>query len=116
MEQIFLSASSTPNLDNASSGDIGTPGYANVLVPQSPSFSAKAGTWTFKADTNDRVRLALRTGSTPSAATIAIQPYITGTTWSARSTLFPVSSLECNVKYLLCKWNHTYHQRHNNNQ
>jgi hypothetical protein len=79
----ILSASSTPNLDNASSGDIGTPGYANVLVPQSPSFSAKAGTWTFKADTNDRVRLALRTGSTPSAATIAIQPYITGTTWSA---------------------------------
>jgi hypothetical protein len=79
----ILSDSSTPNLDNASSGDIGTPGYANVLVPQSPSFRAKAGTWTFKADTNDRVSIALRTGSTPSAATITIQPYITGTTWSA---------------------------------
>ena len=78
-----LSASSTPNLYEASSGNIGTAGYANVLVPQSPSFSAKAGTWTFKAYTNDRVSIALRTGSTPSAATIAIQPYITGTTWSA---------------------------------
>ena len=76
----ILSASS--NLYDASSGNIGTPGYANVLVPQSPSFSAKAGTWTFKAYTNDRVSIALRTGSTPSAATIAIQPYITGTTWS----------------------------------
>lgn len=79
----ILSASSTPNLYDASSGNIGTPGYANVLVPQSPSFSAKAGTWTFKANTNDRVSLALRTGSTPSAATITIQPYITGTIWSA---------------------------------
>ena len=79
----ILSASSTPNLYDASSGNIGTPGYANVLVPQSPSFSAKAGTWTFKANTNDRVSIALRTGSTPSAATITIQPYITGTIWSA---------------------------------
>ena len=79
----ILSASSTPNLYDASSGNIGTPGYANVLVPQSPSFSTKAGTWTFKAYTNDRVNLALRTGSTPSAATITIQPYITGTIWSA---------------------------------
>jgi hypothetical protein len=79
----ILSASSTPNLYNEASGRLGNSGYANVLVPQSPSFSAKAGTWTFKAYTNDRVSLALRTGSTPSAATIAIQPYITGTTWSA---------------------------------
>ena len=35
----ILSASS--NLYDASSGNIGTPGYANVLVPQSPDFSAK---------------------------------------------------------------------------
>jgi len=79
----ILSDSSTPNLYNEASGRLGSSGYANVLVPQSPSFSAKAGTWTFKAYTNDRVSIALRTGSTPSAATIAIQPYITGTTWSA---------------------------------
>ena len=79
----ILSASSTPNLYTEASGRLGSSGYANVLVPQSPSFSAKAGTWTFKAYTNDRVNLALRTGSTPSAATISIQPYITGTTWSA---------------------------------
>ncbi len=79
----ILSASSTPNLYNDASGSLGSSGYANVLVPQSPSFSAKAGTWTFKAYYNDRVNLALRTGSTPSAATITIQPYITGTTWSA---------------------------------
>jgi len=79
----ILSASSTPNLYNEASGRLGSSGYANVLVPQSPSFSAKAGTWTFKAYTNDRVSIALRTGSTPSAATITIQPYITGTTWSA---------------------------------
>ena len=77
----ILSASSI--LYGASSGNIGTPGYANVLVPQSPDFSAKAGTWTFKANTNDRVSIALRTGSTPSAATIVVQPYITATTWSA---------------------------------
>jgi hypothetical protein len=79
----ILSASSTPNLYNDASGSLGSSGYANVLVPQSPSFSAKAGTWTFKAYNNDRVSIALRTGSTPSAATITIQPYITGTTWSA---------------------------------
>ena len=84
----ILSPSSTPNLYNDATGSVGEKGlskagYSNVLVPQSPSFSAKAGTWTFKAYTNDRVSLALRTGSTPSAATIAIQPYITGTTWSA---------------------------------
>jgi len=84
----ILSPSSTPNLYNDATGSVGEKGlskagYSNVLVPQSPSFSAKAGTWTFKAHTNDRVNLALRTGSTPSAATITIQPYITGTCWSA---------------------------------
>ena len=80
----ILSASSTPNLYNAASGSLGVDRYANVLVPQSPSFSAKAGTWTFKANNNDRVKIITRTGSTPSDnATITIQPYITGTTWSA---------------------------------
>jgi hypothetical protein len=79
----ILSAYSTPNLYNEASGRLGSSGYANVLVPQSPSFSSKAGTWTFKAYTNDRVSIALRTGSTPSAAKIVVQPYITGTTWSA---------------------------------
>jgi len=84
----ILSPSSTPNLYNDASGSVGEKdlskaGYSNVLVPQSPSFSAKAGTWTFKAYSNDRVSMALRAGSTPSAATIAIQPYITGTDWSA---------------------------------
>ncbi len=84
----ILSESSTPNLYYDATGSVGEKdlskaGYSNVLVPQSPSFSAKAGTWTFKAKTNDRVSIALRTGSTPSAATIAIQPYITGTTWSS---------------------------------
>jgi hypothetical protein len=58
-------------------------GYANVLVPQSPSFSAKAGTWTFINSANDRVKLVMRSDSTPSNATIVVQPYITGTTWSA---------------------------------
>ena len=84
----ILSPSSTPNLYNDATGSVGEKdlskaGYSNVLVPQSPSFSAKAGTWTFKAYSNDRISIALRTGSTPSAATIAIQPYITGTDWSA---------------------------------
>ena len=84
----ILSPSSTPNLYNDATGSVGEKnlskaGYSNVLVPQSPSFSAKAGTWTFKAYSNNRISMALRTGSTPSAATIAIQPYITGTTWSA---------------------------------
>ena len=83
----ILSSTSTPNLYNDASGSLGSDllkaGYSNVLVPQSPSFSAKTGTWTFKAYNNDRVKLTLRTGSTPSSATIAVQPYITGTTWSA---------------------------------
>ena len=67
----------------SSLGTWGGYGFASVLVPQTPNFSAKAGTWTFKNYANDRVKLSLRTGSTPSAATITVQPYITGTTWSA---------------------------------
>ena len=77
----ILSSSST--LNNKVSGSLGAYGYANVLVPQSPSFSAKAGTWTFKAYSNDRVKLTLRSGTTPTSTTIVVQPYITGTTWSA---------------------------------
>jgi hypothetical protein len=80
----ILSSTSTPNLYNDASGGLGSnmpkAGYSNVLVPQSPSFSAKAGTWTFKAKSNDRVKLALRTGTVPSSTTIVVQPYITGTT------------------------------------
>ena len=83
----ILSSSSTPNLYFDASGSLGSNvikyGYANVLVPQSPSFSAKAGTWTFTAYNNNHVKLALRTGTTPSDATIAVQPFITGTSWSA---------------------------------
>ena len=79
----ILSASSTPNLYNKASGRLGYSGYANVLVPQSPSFSAKVGTWRFKAYSNDRVKLALRSGTAPTSATIVVQPYITGTTWAA---------------------------------
>ena len=83
----ILGDSSTPNLYNDASGSLGSnlskAGYSNVLVPQSPSFSAMTGTWTFKAYNNDRVKLIMRTGSTPSSTTIAVQPYITGTTWSA---------------------------------
>ena len=78
----ILSSYSTPNLYNDASGSLGSSGYANVLVPQSPSFSARAGTWTFKAKNNDRVKIVTRTGSTPSSTTIVVQPYITGTTWS----------------------------------
>ncbi|MEC9068988.1 MAG: zinc-dependent metalloprotease family protein [SAR324 cluster bacterium] len=79
----ILSSSSTPTLYGAASGSTSGKGYANVLVPQSPSFKAKAGTWTFKYILGDRVKLALRTGTFPNAATIVVQPYITGTTWSA---------------------------------
>ena len=83
----ILSSSSTPNLYFDASGSSGSNvikyGYANVLVPQSPSFSAKAGTWTFTAYNNDHVKLAMRTGTTPSKTTIAVQPFITGTSWSA---------------------------------
>ena len=83
----ILSSYSTPNLYLDASGSSGSNviknGYANVLVPQSPSFTAKAGIWTFTAYNNDRVKLALRTGTAPSDATIVVQPFITGTTWSA---------------------------------
>ena len=79
----ILSSSSTPTLYGVASGITGAYGYANVLVPQSPSFSAKAGTWTFIAKNNDSVKLALRSGTTPTSTTIIVQPYITGTTWVA---------------------------------
>ncbi|MED5436363.1 MAG: M12 family metallo-peptidase [SAR324 cluster bacterium] len=83
----ILSSTSTPNLYNDASGSLGSDvakaGYSNVLVPQSPSFSAKAGTWTFKAKSNDRVKLTLRSGTVPASTTIVVQPYITGTTWQA---------------------------------
>ena len=75
--------SSSSALYNLSSGRMGGYGFASVLIPHTPNFSAKAGTWTFKNYSNDRVKLSLRTGSTPSAAKITVQPYITGSTWSA---------------------------------
>jgi len=53
----ILSSSST--LYNRVSGSTGDYGFANVLVPQSPSFSAKAGTWTFKNKYNDQTKLVL---------------------------------------------------------
>ena len=79
----ILSSSSTPTLNGVASGSLGANRYANVLVPQSPSFSAEAGTWSFVANNNDRVKLALRSGNAPTSTTIVVQPYITGTTWSA---------------------------------
>ena len=85
----ILSTSSTPNLYLDASGSPGSSviknGYSNILVPQSPSFIVKAGTWTFKAYNNNRVKLALRTGTTPSDTIIAVQPFITGRTWSAEN-------------------------------
>jgi predicted Zn-dependent protease len=77
----ILSSSSV--LYNKASGSGGDYGFANVLVPQTSSFSAKAGTWTFKNYNNDRVKIGLRTGSAPTSTTFTVQPYITGTTWSA---------------------------------
>ena len=75
--------SSSSALYNKVSGSTGRYGHANVLVPQSPNFSAKAGTWTFKNYGNDRVKLVMRSDSTPSNTIIVVQPYITGTTWSS---------------------------------
>ncbi len=75
--------SSSSALYGKVSGSYVAYGYANVLVPQSPSFSAKAGTWTFKNYNSDRVKIVMRSDSTPSNATIVVQPYITGTKWSA---------------------------------
>jgi len=79
----ILSASSTPTLYGTASGSLGGIGYANILIPQSPSFTAKTGKWSFKAYNNDRVKLILRKGSDPSNTSITVQPFITGTTWSA---------------------------------
>ena len=84
----ILSSSSIPNLYLDASGSSGSGtynkyGYANVLVPQSTSFNAKAGKWTFTAYNNDRVKIALRTGTVPSDTTFTVQPFITGTIWKA---------------------------------
>ena len=46
--------SSSSALYNKVSGSYGRSGNANVLVPQSPSFSAKVGIWTFKNKYNDQ--------------------------------------------------------------
>ena len=82
----ILDNTSTPNLYYDASGSfenyLPKAEYSNVLVPQSPSFSAKAGTWTFKAENNDGVKLTLRSGTVPASPTIVVQPYITGTTWT----------------------------------
>ena len=80
----ILDNSSTPNLYAQTSG-YGALSYGggSMLVPYSSSFSAKAGTWSFIASNNDRVKLGLRTGSTPTSTAFTVQPYITGTTWSA---------------------------------
>ena len=99
--------SSSSALYNFSSGRTGGYGFASVLVPHTTNFSAKAGTWTFKNYANDRVKLTLRTGSTPSTATITVQPYITGTTWSGNdiasalsvmSTIFSNNGITLSVK------------------
>ena len=99
--------SSTSALYNNVSGSTGDYGFANVLVPQSPSFSAKAGTWTFKNYGNDWVKLVMRSGSTPSNAIIVVQPYITGTTWSANdisealsvmSVIYAKNGITLNIK------------------
>ena len=99
--------SSSSALYNFSSGRTGGYGFASVLVPHTTNFSAKAGTWTFKNYANDRVKLTLRTGSTPSTATITVQPYITGTTWSANdiasalsvmSTIYSNNGITLSVK------------------
>ena len=107
----ILSSSSTPNLYLDASGSSGSNvikyGYANVLVPQSPSFITKAGKWEFTAYNNDRVKLALRTGDAISNATIDVQPFITGTTWSAgdisdalsiMSVIYRKNGLALNIK------------------
>ncbi len=99
--------SSSSALYNFSSGRTGGYGFAGVLVPHTTNFSAKAGTWTFKNYANDRVKLSLRTGSTPSTATIIVQPYITGTTWSTNdiasalsvmSTIYSNNGITLSVK------------------
>ena len=104
----ILSSSST--LYNRVSGSTGDYGFANVLVPQSPSFSAKAGTWTFKNKYNDQTKLVMRSGTTPSNAIIDIQPYITGTTWSASdisealnimSVIYAKNGITLNIKNTL---------------
>ena len=77
----ILSSSSPLNLYNTASGSYGAYGYANILVPQSPSFGAKVGTWTFKNYANDRIKLTRRSGTLPASPTIVVQPYITGTIW-----------------------------------
>ena len=84
----IFSKSASPNLYYEASGSPGNTyvskaGYANVLVPQSPNFLAKEGKWTFKAFSNDRVILYLRSGNLRSTPEIIVQPFITGSTWSA---------------------------------
>ena len=79
----ILSNLTTPNLYGAASGITGQLGYANILVPQSPYFTAKPGIWTFKAISNDGVKLLLRRGLISNNTKISVQPFITGTFWSA---------------------------------
>lgn len=63
-----------------------TPTYGNALLPLTPDFKFSPGTWTFRTYGGvvpNQAKLFLRTGPEPHASLLDVQPYVTGTTFSA---------------------------------
>ncbi|MBF0424888.1 MAG: hypothetical protein HQL66_03600 [Magnetococcales bacterium] len=63
--------------------------YCTLMVPYKPELPASAGTWryalqsTTNALANFTVKLTTRYGTTPTTTTLIVQPYLSGTTYSA---------------------------------
>lgn len=63
-----------------------TPKYGNALVPLIPSASATGGQWnfvTYPGAIPNQSKITIRAGASPTSSTLAIQPYITGTQYTA---------------------------------
>ena len=58
-------------------------GYGNVLVPISSDYSAKQGVWSYSVSNYNQLSINKRTNEISSTPTVKVQPYITGSTYSA---------------------------------
>ena len=77
--------------------------YDNYLVPMRPDIAAQAGTWRYQISGADSLKLTVREelGTSTSAATLHLQPYLTTTTsrdlsevWSRVETLYTSNNLQ----------------------
>ena len=67
--------------------------YSNVLIPSSTSYQATSGTWNYTTSSTSTLCLTTREGSVSSTPTITVQPYITGSTYSASDISSALSTM-----------------------